>query len=325
MLSIFRTNQAAFSIFLLIYAVVLRSAYFLNAFPVDMANDGVLSLWMKDWFGNGYIAAGIVAILVIFLQAVLLNTLVNKYRLFREVTLFPGLFYILIVSAVQDFLPLSSILLGNTFLILAIYNLLSIFKAKKCADGIFNTGLFIGTAALFYNAFAFFLFLGLIGLLVLRTVKLKEVLMLIAGYVLPFIFASTYYFWYDQLGEYWNSYFFMQFNFLDFRWAGGWNTYYKLIILMLLFLVGLFNRYTFEKSYQTRSFMNIFYTTLLLSGLTFLFQENIQISHFLIIATPLSILMAASFLGMSKVTAELIHLIFFMGIMLFQFDVLSIG
>lgn len=325
MLSIFRTNQVVFSIFLLVYALILRSAYFFNAFPVDMANDGVLSLWAKDWFGNGYVAAGIISILIVFLQAILLNTLVNKYRLFREVTLFPGLFYILIVSAVQDFLPLSSILLGNTFLILAIYNLLSIFKAKKCADGIFNTGFWIGTAALFYNAFTFFLFLGLIGLFVLRTFKLKEVLMLFSGYVLPFIFASTYYFWNDQFAEYWNTYFFTQFNFLDFRWAGGWNTYYKLIILILLFLVGLFNQYTFEKSYKIRNFMNVFYTALLISGLTFLFQENIQISHFLIIATPLSILLAASFLGMSKVTAELIHLLFFMGIMLFQFSVLSIG
>lgn len=325
MLAIFRTNQAAFSIFLLLYALVLRSAYFFNAFPVDMANDGVLSLWTKDWFGNSYIISGILTLLVVFVQGVLINTMVNKYRLFREVTLFPGLFYILVVSAVQDFLPLSSILLGNTFLILAIYNLLSIFKAKKCADGIFNTGLWIGTAALFYHAFAFFLFLGLIGLLVLRNFKLKELLMIISGYILPFIFSSAYYFWQDQFSEYWQVHFFTQFNFLDFRWAGGWNTYYKLIILMLLFAVGLFNRYTFEKSYQTRSFMNIFYTALFISGLTFFFQENIQISHFLIIATPLSILLAASFLSMSKTTAELIHLLLFMGILLFQFNVLAIG
>ncbi|MEM1124540.1 MAG: hypothetical protein AAGJ18_29145 [Bacteroidota bacterium] len=325
MLSIFRTNQAIVSIFLLVYALILRSAYFFNAFPVDMANDGVLSIWMKNWFGNSYLVAGIITLLVVFLQAVLLNNLVNKYRLFREVTLIPGLCYILIVSAVQDFLPLSSILLGNTFLILAIHNLLSIFKSKKCADGIFNTGLWIGTAALFYNAFVLFLLLGMIGLLVLRTFKIKELVMLLSGYFLPFIFSSAYFFLDDQFADYWQTHFFTQFGLLDFRWSSSWNNYSKLIVLMLLFAAGLFNRYTFEKSYQTRNFINIFYVALIISGLTFLIQANIQISHFLIIATPLSVLLAASFLGMSKVAAELIHLLFFMCILLFQFGVITIG
>lgn len=291
--------------------------------PIDMANDGVLSLFIKDYLGDSTIINGIITLLVVFVQALLVNNLANKYRLFRETTLFPGLFYILLVSCVQDFLPLSAVLLGNTFLIIAITNLLSIFKNDKCADAIFNVGFWVGVAALFYHAFVLFLLLGLLGLLVLRTFKLKEAIMLISGYVLPFIFASAYYFWYNDLQAYWQVHFFEQFSFLDFPPTRGWNTYYKYIILGLLIVMGVFNRYTFEKSYKIRNYMNIFYTTLIISGLTFLFQENIQISHFLIIATPLSILLAACFLAMSKTTAEFIHLFLFIAIMLFQFDVFT--
>ena len=88
--------------------------------------------------------------------------------------------------------------------------------------------------------------------------------------------------------------------------------------------MGLFNSYTFEKSYRTRNYMNIFYATLFISGFTFLFQQNIQLSHFLIIAIPISILLAARFLAMSKTTAEFIHLLVFLAIILFQFDVFPI-
>ncbi len=324
MLSIFRTNQAAYSLFLLLYALVLRISYFFNAYPVDMANDGILSVFVKNGLGNNYVVTGIVTLLIVFVQSILVNHLANKYRLFKDVTLLPGLFYILLVSAIQDFLPLSSILLGNTFLILALTSLLGIFKSAKCADAIFNVGFWLGAAALFYNAFILFLFLGLLGLMVLRTFKFRESIMMITGYLIPFIFASFYFFWNDQLTIYWDTYFFKQFSFIDFRLTGGGNTYYKLIILAIFFLMGLFNGYSFEKSYRIRNFINIFYSTLFISGFTFLFQDNIQLSHFLIIATPLSILLTARFLAMSKTTAELIHLFIFIAIMLFQFNVFHI-
>ncbi len=323
MLALFRTNQVAFSILLLVYALILRLSYFWGNTPIDMANDGVLSLFIKDYLGDSTVLTGTITLLVVFLQALLVNNLANKYRLFRETTLFPGLFYILLVSCVQDFLPLSAVLLGNTFLIIAITNLLSIFKNAKCADAIFNVGFWVGVAALFYHSFVLFLFLGLLGLLVLRTFKLKEAIMLISGYLLPFIFASTYYFWHNEFLVYWQTHFLEQFSLLDFPPTRGWNTYYKYIILGLLIVMGVFNRYTFEKSYKIRNYMNIFYTTLIICGLTFLFQENIQFSHFLIIATPLSILLAACFLAMSKTTAEFIHLFIFIAIMLFQFNVFT--
>jgi len=322
-LALFRTNQVAFSILLLIYASILRISYFLGNSPIDIANDGVLASLVKNYIGDGTIGTGIFTLLVVFVQALLVNNLANKYRLFKEITLFPGLFYILLVSCIQDFLPLSAVLLGNTFLILALTNLLSIFKNAKCADAIFNVGFWIGVSALFYHAFVLFLLLGLLGIIVLRSFKVKEAFMLISGYLLPFIFVSVYYFWQDGFQAYWQAHFFDQFNLLDLPPSRGWNTYYKFIILGLLIVMGLFNPYTFEKSYKIRNYMNIFYTTLIISGFTFLFQENIQLNHFLIIATPLSILLAACFLAMSKTTAEFIHLFLFIAIMLFQFNVFS--
>lgn len=324
MLFLFRTNQIVYSLLLLIYAIVLRLSYFLNPPVKDMANDGILSVFTKNWVGENHFTIGIITIIIVFLQAILINNLTTKYRLFNESTLFPGLFYILAVSSLQDFLPLSSILVGNTFLILALTSLLGIYKTPKCADTIFNVGFWIGMAALFYNAFTLFFLLAVVGLLTLRSFKVKEFFMVVCGYVLPFLFASVYFFWFDQYQDYWNTYFFQQFSWIDFRLGAGWNRNYKLIILLVLITMGILNGYKFNKSSKIRDYMNILYIGLFISGLTFLFQQNIQFSHFLIIMTPLSILLAARFLSMSKTAAEFVHLFLFIGIMLFQFNVFQL-
>ena len=321
MLTLFRTNQTAYGLLLLLYALLLRGAYFLHGYPADAANDGIFSEVTKWLLGENYILTGVVTVLIVFLQSLLINNLCNRYRLFKEVTLFPGLFYVLFVSAVQDFLPLSSVLLGNTFLILAIDNLFSIFKTDKCADAIFNVGWWIGLAALFYNAFIFFFLLAIVGLMVLRNFRFKEVLMMSSGYALPFIFTTAYYFWQDELVNFWQEQVVNQFGFIDFHLEDNGYLNYKLGLLGILFLMGFFNQYTFEKSYRTRSFIYVFYTTLTISGLTFLFQDNIQVSHFLIIAVPLSILLTARFLKFKKTTAELIHILLFVGIILIQFQI----
>lgn len=318
MLALFRTNQIAYSILLLLYAVILRFPYFTFPYPSDQANDGVLSLFLRDSLASNYLLSGIITLVVVFIQAVLINNLANKYRLFSEMTLFPGLFYILLVSSVQDFLPMSAILLGNTFLILALENLLKIYKNTKCADAIFNIGFWIGTAALFYNAYLIFFFLAFVGLSVLRSFKFKELIMVLCGYILPFLFASAYFFWHDQFQTYWNVHILQQFSFLDFRLTQDWSTYSKLILLAIFFLIGLMNGYNFDKSSKTRNYMLIIYAALLISGFTFLIQDNVRISHFLIIMAPLSILVTARFLSLSKTTAEIVHLVFFLAVIFMQ-------
>lgn len=323
MLFLFRTNQVLYSILLILYTIVLRISYFITPYTTPATNDGFLSVFFKECLNSHYLLANTAIVFLISLQAILINNLTAKYRLFDEVTLFPGLFYIMLVSSISDFLPLSSILLGNTFLILAISALFATYKTPKCADAIFNIGFWIGTASLFYNAFVFFLLLAWFGLFSLRSFKAKESLIMLIGYLLPFGFALTYFFWIDQISIFWNTYFLAQFNLLDFNLDGGAN-YYKLLILGLFFLMGLFNGYSFNKSFKTRNYMNIIYLTLLISGITFLFQDNIRITHFLIIMIPLSILVAARFLSMSKTTAEFVHLFLFIGIILFQFKVFNL-
>lgn len=318
MLSFFRTNQFVFNLLVLLYAIGLRFSYFLNPVQPVVANDGVLSDFFKTWLTNPLLE-GIIATLFLFLQAVLINNLAMKHRLFNDNTLLPGLFYVLSMSLLQDFFPLSSILFGNFFLIIALDQAMSTYKQPKCADTIFNAGFWIGIASLFYSSFALFFLLVFIGIGLLRNFKWKERIMLLCGFLVPFLFVSAWFFWQDSLSIFWQTYFVEQFSFLNFQYEQTSTFLIKLGLLILLFLLGFFNNYDFSKSNQIRSYVNLIYLTLIVSGLTFLVQPNVTILHFLIIMVPLSFLLTARFLAFDKSIAELAHAFILIVVLFFQY------
>lgn len=319
MLAIFRTNQVIYSIFLLAYIIVIRSSFFFVAYDSGLSYEGLIATPIIDWFSDQRILEGVFTIFLVFGQSLYINYVISEHRLLNENTLFPGWFYAIAVSALPEFLPLSSILLANTFLIFALDNILQTYRLQKCMDAVFNVGWWIGVAALFYNAFIFYIFLAWIGLGIVRTNKLKDRLALLCGFVLPFIFASTWFFWNDQLGVFWSHQVFAPFDFLDFQFVGGTRFYFSILLLAILFILGLFNGYPFDKNNKVRNFIAVYYWCLLISGITFFFHTEIRIHHFLISMIPLSLLLASRFLSFKSNIAELTHFFLIIGVFLIQF------
>ena len=319
MLFLFRTNQVVFNLFLLLYLLVLRISYFLNPVRIETPTEGVLANFLQATIGDNVLVEGVFLILLLFIQAVLINNLAAKRRIFNETTLLPGLFYILLMNILQDFYPLSAILIGNMFLIIAIDELMSTYKRSKCADTIFNTGFWIGIASLCYSSFGLFLFLIFLGLPILRAFRLKEQLMLLSGFLVPFLFSSAWFYWQDGLAVYWQSLRTEQFSFLDFGYINNRVFLIKLVAVAVCFLLGFFNGYPFNKSIQTRNYVKIIYLALFISGLTFLFQPNVTILHFLIVMVPLSLLLTARFLAFNSNVAEVVHTLLLIGVLFFQF------
>jgi len=196
---------------------------------------------------------------------------------------------------------------------------MSTYKQASCAGAIFNTGFWLGVASLFYSSFSLFFVLALLGLSLLRSFKLRERLMLLVGFIVPFLFASAWFFWNDKLLEYWQTYFFSHFNFLNFQYDRSGAFLAKLVLLVIFFILGFFNNYKFDKAIQTRNYVNIIYIALFISGLTFLFQPNVTILHFLIIMVPLSLLVTARFLSFNSSVAEFIHTILLLTVLFFQY------
>ncbi len=314
-LTFFRTNQLFSSIFLIFYVLLLRFSVFMAPFKWSPSGEGVLSGLLYQWIGSQTLPAHILAILLLVAQGFLINSIVIGNRLSNEVNLFPGVFYVLTCCLLPDFLYLSPVLIGNTFILISIAQLFSTYKISSCADRIFNVGFWIGVASLFYVPFIFCFILMNAGLNILRAYNLKERLIVIIGLVMPFFLVGLYYFAMDDYGFFWENHFGKNFSFLSFGGdVSGWDGYIKILLfLVLIFYVVMNNRtYLAKRNIQAQKKISILYWVLISGLFGAAFQKNLAFEHLISFAPALGVFLAFTFTNLKRQWAESIHFLMFL-------------
>ena len=321
MLSIFRTNQFFASILLFIYAAIVRASAFIIPSDWQPSNSGFLSEMMYQWIDVNSSTANILAIVLIGIQATFLNLIITQYRMAKEISLFPGLFYILLSSFVPDFLHLSPILMANTFYIMALYEMYSSYKQFSSADKNYNIGLWIAIGSLFYFPYAFFLLLGWIGLGILRAFKIKERIMMILGFLTPYIFALTHAYVYNYIDLFFPKYIYSNLSFFDLQPIDSIEGYVILIVFIIMIIITLLsmNQYEKRKNIQVQKNISILYWGMVITALTVIFQANINLEHLLMLAVPLGIFLSFNFSNMAARWAEVIHMFLLLSLMFIHF------
>lgn len=322
MLNIFRTNQLIVNILLLFYAGVLHlSAILWPDVDWTAPQHGALADWVYQWVGSTGLWAEIAATLLVFAQAVILNIFFSNNRITRDYTLFPGLFYILIASAIPEFLHLSPLLLANTFYLLAYKELFDTYRRPSAAAAIFNSGFWLGVAGLFYFSFLGFLLWGFVGLNIMRAFRIRERFMLLIGLLVPFILMGAYQFYVDQWDGWIQSQFVDSFSWLDFQKLSSNLLMIKLGLLGLLLLVLLlgYSSASGRRTIDVQKKVDLMYWGLLFGGLTLLIQSGITIEHALILAVPMGMLLSIVFVELSSRWAEAWHILLVAAVLFFQY------
>jgi hypothetical protein len=172
---------------LLPYTVLLRVlSYFLHDLT-QQDDRGLLSNLIISNLEDQSFLANSIAILLLFFEAVMVNRLIIRHRLTHEMSLFGGVFYILIMSLFPSYGGLSSILIANLFLLIALSQLFTTHKKLQSASRIFSVGFWLAISSLFYFGYFPLLLFGLVGLSSLRTMRSKDWLQYFFGYAAPFI------------------------------------------------------------------------------------------------------------------------------------------
>ncbi len=321
MLAIFRTNQQLANILLLFYLALVRASTFIHPMNIVPKSHGVLSQWLYSEMAPTSFEGQIAAFILIFIQAVFINIIMSEYRIATEITLLPGLFYCLITGMMPEFMGLSPILLANTFMILAIFYLLDSYKNNGASSRIFDAGLWIGVACLFHFPFILFALWGIVGLGILRGLRLKEILMFLVGIVIPFFLFGVYLFWTDNLPLIF-KHFTENFGVLSFVKQNDPNIYIKVGLILLLIMLTLLSsgQLFVRRNIAIQKYVSIIYWMMFIAGLTILIQKGIDLNHLLIIAVPLSMLLTMMFQRIGSATAEVLHILLLVIAMLFQYQ-----
>ena len=324
MLQFFRTNQFFANILLLFYALALKLYIFFVPTTEYITSKGVLANLTEQIVPTTGIGSEVFSMFLILLQAIILNYLVSQYRIGKEVTLFAGMIYILLALGIPGLAHWSPVLLANTFFIMAIVNLFAAYKKSSVMGSIFNVGFWTAVASLFYFSFIWFFIMVFIGLGVLRSFRFKEQLTVLIGFLIPYFLTAVGFFCFSRLSDFWQQQFTSNLGFLHFQQAEDYMTFVKLGLVLLLVLISLFSygSYMQKQNIQVQKKIDVLFWAMLFAGLTIFFQQQVHLSHLLLIAPSLAIFISLNLLSLNNRPAELAHLFLLFIMLYFQYGIL---
>ncbi len=286
-----------------------------------MRPQGILSHEIVERLSTQHWAEPILALLLVFVQGVIINFLVFKYRMTGEQSLFPGVFYILLASTLPSFLGLTSALLATTFILLSLFQLFESYRKPSAATYIFNIGMLLAIASFFQFSIVIFLFWGIICVNSLRSGSIKEGLMLISGFIVPYFLLGTVYFLTDSFDIFWNEHFSKNIAFLSFVGEKNWFTvasyaFFFLLIILVVFAQGF---YSSKRSMQAQKCQTVLYWVLIFAGFAVLFQSKTGLDSLLLLAPSIAIFSTYNFLSFKTQVSEAIHLLWLLTILVIQY------
>ena len=321
MLTLFRTNQTLANLFILVMILLLRLPVVLFDFDWAPVHKNILGESIFGAMGTDGWLPYLVTSLFIFLQALWLNELNNTHRLTKRMNLFPGYFLAIVSCFLPVFLVPAPMHYANLFLVFAFGELLRTFRLNEAAIPIFNLGLLVGIASLFYFSYTVFLLLAIFGLNLMRALKGQEILMVLFGYLAPYIIATTYLFWHDLLDPVFLQHFQTNVSFLSINFSNNawFNVQLGLMVTLVLWSIlgsgGILSRRVMREQKK----INALYWCLFISLISVFFQANLQLTHWLLTAMPLGLFLGIAFTNLRPQLAETLNLFLLLIILFLQY------
>jgi len=163
-----------------------------------LQNIGVLSAvvyWGIDFlFGRSQTAYFLIAGALGLFQVLYFNYLCNSRNFFPEGTTVPGLIYAILLHLSTDMLTLSPTLMATTFLLLSCGVLARIIEKPDVGDEIFEAGIYIGMATLFYLPSAFFYIWAFLAMIFYSGARFRHHMIGLFGSIFPLLMVLLIFF-----------------------------------------------------------------------------------------------------------------------------------
>ena len=226
MIGSFKANIPYNNFLLFFYGIILRWSIFLH--PILPSKTPASSFLYKkiliflESFGHSIpVIYSVIVFILIFVQAITINTLVSNQKLFAKSNYLTGMCYLLFTGLFPSLNKFSPAIIITTLLIGILSLLCKLFNQPEVKKNLYNIGLIFGFCILLYFPAIYFLLPIMISLSYLRPFKIKEWVIFILGIITPIYFLLTYLYYFDiRISELFSSINFklpaMKFN--DLEW-----------------------------------------------------------------------------------------------------------
>lgn len=276
-----------------------------NAFP--------LFLFPAKYLLDYRIAIIVISMLLILIEAYMLNQIINFHGVIKEQTHLPSLIYVVMMSSLPEQLAMHPMIFANFFILLAFNAILHFYHANQAAIKAFDAGLFLGIAALFYWPSIFLFALLLTSLMVLRVFNWREWFGGFLGLILPFLFLSLSFYLTDSFNL--ESFERLAEPFYKVQFSAVYiNTYIIVFSILLIIIISSIVRFVMDLNtyakLKTRRYLQLVIWFLVFAALTYFISEKKTMIGLSFLAIPLSVLMANYFYTLkNQLIGELLFLV----------------
>lgn len=203
MIGIFKQRSSGNAFVLLLYALVLKFPLFLHPVSFLESKDSsyiyqLISTLFAPLATHAPLALSIIAFLLYFTQATLLNRIANTLKLLPRANFLVGMSYLLVSSMFRDWASFSAPLLINSLMIWIWYQMIRLYNHSNPKTAIYNVALMVGLLPLIYTPSAILVVLLAIALIITRPPKITEWLVALMGLLTPYYFLFVYLFLNDK-------------------------------------------------------------------------------------------------------------------------------
>jgi general stress protein CsbA len=202
-LHLVRNNSPYTAILLFIFALCTQLQSLMHpvlpqAADTQLMYSGLLHI-LSFVLGKSAFAYSFLGVVLVYLQALLLNAIAARQRLFVHNTYLVAFAYLGLSALHPALSQFSPMLLVNMCILFAVNELLLLKQAQNAGKYIFNMGFALMIAGLIqFSALALVLFL-LFSLIVLRPFSFREWMIMLVGLSLPLYIVSVWLFCTDKL------------------------------------------------------------------------------------------------------------------------------
>ena len=149
---------------------------------------------VKLLINNSHSIGVILSFLMVSLIAFIIVNFNTTVFFIHERTFLPAFFYVLFGGFFPDHQLMNPVLPASIFLMLAIIRIIDSYHITGTAYNYFDAGILISTGSLFYANLIWFGLLVIIGIALIRTGNLKEIVISIVGLLTPYLITFGVYY-----------------------------------------------------------------------------------------------------------------------------------
>jgi Family of unknown function (DUF6427) len=326
MINIFKALNPLNILWMIILLIVLRAGYLING-------PGKIEFAFAEPFARLLLPASyqfqitppfniLLAGIIVFIQALLLNHLVNHFNLLSKPTFLPALMYITVSALFMPFLVLSPPLVCNFLVIWMLFKLFTFYKSHDAKSVAYDLGMIVAVGSIIYLPFIY-LFLSIwIALIIFKPFDWREAMAGIMGYITIFFFLAVYYYLNNSLGQLYNIWEPLRTKFPDSITINYYNYLVLIPVIVILVLCFLTLQQNFFRSYvQIRRSFQLLFVIFLIGALSYFVKDAFQLNHFLLCAVPAAVFFSYYFLyARRKWFYETLFALLLISILYFQFN-----